>query len=153
MSYVKSFMKDYLFKGNEMYDNYSTKYVIYNSKTKKYYSSNVPSLDDYNEYSMEVYDDRIFSIFVADSIDECNSFVDLILPEVAERRIYDYYDFYDVTKSEIDISQEYTIFIDCESKGFNVTITKYSSKKQIDTFEVIHFSRSDVYMYTCMDNW
>lgn len=147
MSYVKSFMKDYLFKGNEMYDNYSTKYVIYNSKTKKYYSSNVLSLDDYNEYSMEVYDDRIFSIFVANSIDEGNSFVDLILPEVAERRIYDYYDFYDVTKSEIDISQEYTIFIDCESKGFNVTITKYSSKKQIDMFEVIHFSRSDVYMY------
>jgi hypothetical protein len=24
-----------------------------------------------------------------------------------------------------------------------VTITKYSSKKPIDTFEVIHFSRSD----------
>ena len=70
--------------------------------------------------------------------------MDLILPEVAVRRIYDYYEFYDVTKSEIDISQEYTIFIDCESKGFNVTVTKYSCKKPIDKFEVIHFCRSDV---------
>jgi len=141
MSYVKSFMKDYLFKGGEMYDVHSIKYVIYNLKTKKYYSSNVASLNDCNEYSMEVFDDKIFTIFIANSIDEGNLFIDLILPEVAERRIYDYYDFYDVTKSEIDITQEYTIFIDCESKGFNVTITKYSSKKPIDTFEVIHFSR------------
>ena len=143
MSYVKTFIEDYSFKSNKHYDECFIKYIIYNLKTKKYYSSNIPSLNSYNEYSMEVFDDKIFTIFIANSIDEGNLFIDLILPEVAELRIYDYYDFYDVTKTEIDITQEYTIFIDCESKGFNVTITKYSSKKPIDTFEVIHFSRSD----------
>ena len=61
--------------------------------------------------------------------------------EIAENRIYDYYDFYDIRKNEIDISQEYTVLIDCDSNTFNITTTKYSSTKKIDTFEVIHFSR------------
>lgn len=61
--------------------------------------------------------------------------------EIAECRIYDYYDFYDIRKNEIDISQEYTVLIDCDSNTFNITTTKYSSTKKIDTFEVIHFSR------------
>jgi hypothetical protein len=66
---------------------------------------------------------------------------DLVDCEIAESRIYDYYDFYDIRNNEIDISQEYTIFVDCDSNTFNITITKYSSIKKIDTFEVIYFSR------------
>jgi hypothetical protein len=67
---------------------------------------------------------------------------DLVDCKTAESRIYDYYDFYDIKKNEINITQEYTIFIDCYSNVFNVTITTYSSEpKVIDTFEVMHFSR------------
>jgi len=66
---------------------------------------------------------------------------DLVDCEIAESRIYDYYDFYDIRNNEIDISQEYTIFVVCDSNTFNITITKYSSIKKIDTFEVIYFSR------------
>lgn len=61
--------------------------------------------------------------------------------EIAESRIYDYYDFYDIKNNDIDITQEYTVFIDFYSNIFNITTTKYSSIKKIDTFEVIYFSR------------
>ena len=70
-----------------------------------------------------------------------NKFIDLMKPDMIKNKIYDYYDFYDVRISEINIIQEYTIFVDCDSNIYNITITKYSCDKKIDTFEVVTFNK------------
>lgn len=146
MSYIKTFMEDYLQhnKKEEICKPVPIKYVIYNSYTHHFRSSNVPILNNKFEYLIQVLStENEFTIFISHPIDDEYFFIELIDHKIAENRIYDYYDFYDIIENEIDISQEYTIFIDCDSNIFNITITKYSSVslKMIDTFEVIHFSR------------
>jgi tRNA G10 N-methylase Trm11 len=144
MSYIKTFIEDY-FRENEreIYNPIPIKYIIYNSQTHQFHSSSIPSINKQYEYSIEVLSSKDeFTIFISHPIDDEYFFIESIDCEIAEGRIYDYYDFYDIVKNDIDISQEYTTLIDYNSMGmFNVTITKYSTKKKIDTFEVIHFSR------------
>jgi hypothetical protein len=143
MSYIKTFMEDYLYQEKEIYKPISIKYIIYDSQTHQFRSSHVKILENKFEYFIEILNtDDIFTIFISHPIDDEYFFIELIDCKTAESRIYDYYDFYDIKKNEINITQEYTIFIDCYSNVFNVTITTYSSEpKVIDTFEVMHFSR------------
>lgn len=142
MSYAKTFIEDYLRQNEEIeiYNPIPIKYIIYNSQTCQFYSANIPILNNQFEYLVRVLTTECeFTIFISHPIDSEYFFIELIDCEIAENRIYDYFDFYDIRKNEIDINQEYTIFIDCNSNVFNTTITKYSSNKKIDTFEVIHF--------------
>lgn len=144
MSYIKTFMEDYFYQEKEIYKPITIKYIIYNSQTHQFRSSNIPSLNHKYEYFVKVLNTEYeyeFTIFISHPIEVEYFFIELVDCEIAESRIYDYYDFYDVIKNDIDISQEYTVFIDCDSNTFNITTTKYSSVKKIDTFEVIHFSR------------
>lgn len=142
MSYIKTFMEDYLRQEKEIYKPIPIKYIIYNSHTRQFHSSNISSSKQQCEYVVQVLNNRDeFTIFISHPIEAEYFFIELVDCEIAENRIYDYYDFYDIRKNEIDISQEYTVFIDCDSNTFNITTTKYSSTKKIDTFEVIHFSR------------
>jgi hypothetical protein len=142
MSYIKTFMENYFYQEKEIYKPVPIKYIIYNSQTHNYHSSDVPSSNEKYEYSIPVLrTEDEFTILISHSIDDECFFIELMNCEIVEGKIYDYYDFYYIEKNDIDISQEYTIFIDCESNIFNVTITKYYSNKKIDTFEVIHFSR------------
>lgn len=142
MSYIKTFMEDYLRQEKEIYKPIPIKYIIYNSQTRQFHSSNISSSKQQCEYVVQVLNNRDeFTIFISHPIEAEYFFIELVDCEIAENRIYDYYDFYDIRKNEIDISQEYAVFIDCDSNTFNITTTKYSSTKKIDTFEVIHFSR------------
>lgn len=142
MSYIKTFMEDYFYREKEIYKPVPIKYIIYNSQTHHYRSSNIPSLNQPCEHSIQVLStEDEFTILISHPIDDEYFFIELMDCEIVEGKIYDYYDFYDVKKNDIDISQEYTSFIDFESNIFNVTTTKYSSNKKIDTFEVIHFSK------------
>lgn len=142
MSYIKTFMEDYLRQEKEIYKPIPIKYLIYNSQTRQFRSSNISSSKQQCEYVVQVLNNKDeFTIFISHPIEAEYFFIELVDCEIAENRIYDYYDFYDIRKNEIDISQEYTVLIDCDSNTFNITTTKYSSTKKIDTFEVIHFSR------------
>lgn len=142
MSYIKTFMEDYLRQEKEIYKPIPIKYLIYNSQTRQFCSSNISSSKQQYEYVVQVLNNKDeFTIFISHPIEAEYFFIELVDCEIAENRIYDYYDFYDIRKNEIDISQEYTVLIDCDSNTFNITTTKYSSIKKIDTFEVIHFSR------------
>lgn len=142
MSYIKTFMEDYLRQEKEIYKPIPIKYLIYNSQTQQFRSSNISSSKQHCEYVVQVLNNKDeFTIFISHPIEAEYFFIELVDCETAEGRIYDYYDFYDIVKNEIDISQEYTVFIDCNSNTFNITTTKYSSVKKLDTFEVIHFSR------------
>jgi hypothetical protein len=142
MSYIKTFMEDYLYQEKEIYKPIPIKYIIYDSQTHQFRSSHVKILENKFEHFVEILNtDDVFTIFISHPIDDEYFFIELLDCETAESRIYDYYDFYDIRKNEIDISQEYTVLIDCDSNTFNITTTKYSSTKKIDTFEVIHFSR------------
>lgn len=142
MSYVKTFMEDYLCnKSVETYCPVPIKYIIYNLKTNQFRSSNNSSVNEH-EHSIETLCDQDnFTIFISHAIDEEYFFIESTNKENCEEKIYDYYGFYDVEKNKIDISQEYSVFIDCESKVFNITTTKFSSNKKIDSFEVVHFER------------
>lgn len=141
MSYIKTFMEDYLSKNIEIYRPISMKYIIYNLKTKQFRSSNNSSVKEY-EYLIETLCNQdIFTIFISHAIDEEYFFIELTNDKDCEEKIYDYYGFYDIEKNKIDISQEYSVFIDCDTKIFNVTTTKFSSNKKIDSFEVVHFER------------
>lgn len=142
MSYVKTFIEDYLFnKTTETYCPVPIKYIIYNLKTKQFSSSNSLSTNE-NEYSIETLCDQDnFTIFISHAIEKEYFFIESTNKENCEEKIYDYYGFYDVEKNKIDISQEYSVFIDCEMKVFNITTTKFSSNKNIDSFEVVHFER------------
>jgi hypothetical protein len=142
MSYNKTFMEDYFHREKEIYNPIPIKYMTYNSKTKQFHSTNVLTTNEPFEYTLEVLQTEIdFTIFISHSIEEEYFFIDLMDDDVIESRIYDYYDFYDVRKCEINIIQEYTVFVDCNSYVYNLTITKYSCQKKIDTFEIVHFSK------------
>jgi hypothetical protein len=144
MSYIKTFMEDYLKQNNkkEIYNPVPIKYIIYNSQTRQFRSSNILALNHQYEYFVKVLNtEDEFTIFISHPIEYEYFFIELVDCEIAESRIYDYYDFYDIKNNDIDITQEYTVFIDCYSNTFNITTTKYSSIKKIDTFEVIYFSR------------
>jgi hypothetical protein len=142
MSYIKTFMEDYFHREKEIYNPTPIKYMTYNSKTKKFHSANVLTTNQTFEYTVEVLQTEIdFTIFISHPIEEEYFFIDLMDPYIIESKIYDYYDFYDVRTSEINIIQEYTIFVDCDSNIYNIIITKYSCDKKIDTFEVVSFNK------------
>ena len=142
MSYTKTFIEDYFYQEKEIYNPVSIKYMIYNLKTKQFRSSNTSSIDETCEYILEILSTELdFTIFISHPIEEEYFFIDLMKPDMIKNKIYDYYDFYDVRISEINIIQEYTIFVDCDSNIYNITITKYSCDKKIDTFEVVTFNK------------
>lgn len=144
MSYTKTFIEDYFYQEKEIYNPVSIKYMIYNLKTKQFRTSNTSSIDETCEYILEILSTELdFTIFISHPIEEEYFFIDLMEPKIIESKIYDYYDFYDVRTSEINIIQEYTIFVDCDSNIYNITITKYSCDKKIDTFEVVSFNNSN----------
>jgi hypothetical protein len=142
MSYIKTFMEDYFHQEKETYNPIPIKYMTYNSMTNQFHSANVRTTNQPFEYTVEILKTEVdFTIFISHSIEEEYFFIDLMDDDIIESRIYDYYDFYDVRKCDINIIQEYTIFVDCDLNVYNVTITKYSCQKKIDTFEVVHFSK------------
>jgi hypothetical protein len=147
MSYVKTLMEDYFHHEKEIYKPVSMKYIIYNLQNNQFRSANIPILDKQFEYLIEVLSNKDeFTIFISHSIDAEYFFIELMDCQIVEDKIYDYYDFYDVNKNDIDISQEYTVFIDCNSNVFNVTTTKYLSNKKLDTFEILHFKEIKVFI-------
>lgn len=144
MSYTKTFMEDYLdsMKIKDIYKPIPINYLIYNLQTNQFRSSDKPSFNQQFERMVEVLStEKDFTVFISHPIDEEYFFIDITDSDTTQSRIYDYYDFYDVTKNEITIIQDYTVFIDCNSNVYNATITKYSCEKKIDTFEVVHFSK------------
>lgn len=144
MSYTKTFMEDYFAQKEEIYKPIQVNYLIYNSQTNYFRSSRTKSFDFTCEQSMEVLStEKDFIVFMSHPIDEEYSFIEITNNDEIELKIYDYYDFYDVLKDEINIIQEYTVFADCNSEIYNVTITKYSCNKNIDKFQVFHFSKID----------
>ena len=141
MSYAKTFMEDYLEYKQIVYKPIPINYIIYNTKTKKFRSNKMPSSDN-EEHTIEILDNEInFTIFISHPIEEEYFFIELMDNDTIENRIYDYYDFYDIRKSEITIVQDYSVFIDFQFNVYNITTTKYSSEKKLDTFEVVHFSK------------
>lgn len=142
MSYAKTFMSDYLYNPQEIYQPIAIKYIIYNLETNKFRSSNISTLYEF-EYSVEILiTEDNFTIFMSHPIEKEYFFIELAVSnDEIEEKIYDYYEFYDLKKSEIDISQEYSVFIDCDLNIFNITTTKFSSNKNIDTFHIVHFSK------------
>ena len=146
MSYAKNFINDYFRNPEEIYKPTPINYLIYNVHSGKFRSSNIPIFNHECEHLIETLaTDNEFTIFISHSIDTEYLFVELTTLKISEERIYDYYNFYDISQDEIDIVQEYSVFIDCSSNVYNITTTKYSSakNKNIDSFEIVHFSEEN----------
>ena len=142
MSCVKTFITDYLEKNEEIYIPTPIKYIIYNSQTNQFYSTKMQTILEIDEHLIETsIEKKNFTIFISHPNDEEYLFIECDIDN-PEEKIYDYYDFYDIRQNELNIIQEYSIFIDCESNVFDITRTKYSSHKKIDSFEVIYFNNS-----------
>ena len=72
MSYIKTFMEDYLKQNNkkEIYNPVPIKYIIYNSQTRQFRSSNIPALNHQYEYFVKVLNtEDEFTIFISHPIE------------------------------------------------------------------------------------
>jgi hypothetical protein len=73
MSYIKTFMEDYLKQNDkkEIYNLVSIKYIIYNSQTRQFHSSNIPELNHQYEYFVKVLNtEDKFTIFISHSVED-----------------------------------------------------------------------------------
>lgn len=140
MAYAKTFIQDYL-NAQETFSPPSINYIIYNLKNKKFRSSTIPNIHENDHLVQILSTDEEFIIFISHPKDDEYFFIELATDENCEDRIYEYYNFYDIEKNEIEISQEYCIFTDCNGNLFNITSTKFATNKNIDSFNIVHFKK------------
>ena len=70
MSYIKTFMEDYLRQEKEIYKPIPIKYLIYNSQTRQFRSSNISSSKQQCEYVVQVLNNKDeFTIFISHPIE------------------------------------------------------------------------------------
>jgi hypothetical protein len=140
MAYAKTFIEDYLRNGCKVYKSIPTKYIIYNSNTREFRSSFSDNLELY-EHSVKILSSEDnFTMFISHPIEKEYFFMGM---NVSEEKIYDYYDFYDIEKNEIEIVQDYSVFIDCDLELFNITTTRYFVNSRIDSFDIVHFRKEN----------
>jgi hypothetical protein len=98
MAYAKTFIEDYLRNGCKVYKSIPTKYIIYNSNTREFRSSFSDNLELY-EHSVEILSSEDnFTMFISHPIEKEYFFMGM---NISEEKIYDYYDFYDITPLDI----------------------------------------------------
>lgn len=139
--YIKQFMTTYL--KNTYIPQSTIIYLVYNTITKQFKTTSSIKSNTPFEYYFEIFsNEEEFNIFVAYSIIDDNHYIELTTLDSAEQRIYEYYDYYNIEKDEIDIFQKYTSEI-IGNTIYNIISTTYhitSEKKELDYFIVYHFS-------------
>ena len=134
--YINNFMVKYLSASTEVPNKY---YLIYNKLTNKISFNYDCEMSGEQLCIVELFDDmHSFDIFVCNSPEINESFAELLPSQIAEKRIHEYYNFFE---ANMDVFQKYVVVTNCHFQKFDLTITEFYSNlnPQLDVFEILHF--------------
>jgi hypothetical protein len=120
---------------------YNSYYLIYNTVTNKI-TIKLDNITTENELcSPELLDDETtIDLFVCKSNDNDCSFIEILSAEIAEKRIHEYYEFFNLPASDINSFQEYSSLSGLHFQHFEATMTEFwcKSNANLDSFKIIH---------------
>jgi hypothetical protein len=120
---------------------YNPYYLIYNMVTNKIAIKFNNTTTENEICSPELLDDETtIDLFICKSHDNNCSFVEILSGEIAEKRIHEYYEFFNLSALDINSFQEYSSLSGCNFQHFEATMTEFwcKSNPNLDSFKIIH---------------